>query len=297
MEFVVPAGSPRFAFGHQGPQVPGQLQFGTYVPSPSEGGRGRRGRGQLQMPPAAPPPSRPPAAPRGGEFKESLEQAKETVESEEAAAAKAAAAAAAEPPQMTPEKLSQMEMPGAGRKNRAHEGFVKMLTELYDSDKDGRLSWPEFQTADKMRPSPTEDIKICAKESSRERCVNKFQPDRMFKSLDKNRDGYLDGKELPNYAGLLNRHMNRRTSGDVVGEDVPGFDAAWDSEEDIDDDQDDDDGQGAWRGRESSRADAKDAWKDALPQTQKPRADPDDDDYDDPAAEAKKPAKRKEELR
>ena len=38
-------------------------------------------------------------------------------------------------------------------------------------------------------------------------------------------------------------------------------------------------------------------WKDALPQTQKPRADPDDDDYDDPAAEAKKPAKRKEELR
>ena len=198
---------------------------------------------------------------------------------------------------MTPEKLSQMEMPGAGRKNRAHEGFVKMLTELYDSDKDGRLSWPEFQTADKMRPSPTEDIKICAKESSRERCVNKFQPDRMFKSLDKNRDGYLDGKELPNYAGLLNRHMNRRTSGDVVGEDVPGFDAAWDSEEDIDDDQDDDDGQGAWRGRESSRADAKDAWKDALPQTQKPRADPDDDDYDDPAAEAKKPAKRKEELR
>ena len=230
-------------------------------------------------------------------FKESLEQAKETVESEEAAAAAAASAAAAEPPQMTPEKLSQMEMPGAGRKNRAHEGFVKMLTELYDSDKDGRLSWPEFQTADKMRPSPTEDIKICAKESSRERCVNKFQPDRMFKSLDKNRDGYLDGKELPNYAGLLNRHMNRRTSGDVVGEDVPGFDAAWDSEEDIDDDQDDDDGQGAWRGRESSRADAKDAWKDALPQTQKPRADPDDDDYDDPAAEAKKPAKRKEELR
>ena len=88
-------------------------------------------------------------------FKESLEQAKETVESEEAAAAEAAAAAAAEPQQMTPEKLAQMEMPGAGRKNRAHEGFVKMLTELYDSDKDGRLSWPEFQTADKMRPSPT----------------------------------------------------------------------------------------------------------------------------------------------
>lgn len=64
---IVAAGSPRFAFGHQGPQVPGQLQFGTYVPSPSEGGRGRRGRGQLQMPPAAPPPSRPPAAPRGGD--------------------------------------------------------------------------------------------------------------------------------------------------------------------------------------------------------------------------------------
>lgn len=64
---TVVAGSPRFAFGHQGPQVPGQLQFGTYVPSPSEGGRGRRGRGQLQMPPAAPPPSRPPAAPRGGD--------------------------------------------------------------------------------------------------------------------------------------------------------------------------------------------------------------------------------------
>ena len=63
----IAAGSPRFAFGHQGPQVPGQLQFGTYVPSPSEGGRGRRGRGQLQMPPAAPPPSRPPAAPRGGD--------------------------------------------------------------------------------------------------------------------------------------------------------------------------------------------------------------------------------------
>ena len=112
-----------------------------------------------------------------------------------------------------------------------------------------------------------------------------------FKALDKNLDGYLDQKELPNYAGLLNRHMNRRTDGNVVGEDVPGFDASWDSEEDIDDDEDDDDGQGAWRGRGS--VESKDSWKDELPQTQKPRADPDDDDYDDPAAEAK----QKQELR